>query len=127
MLVAAGCVRFRNRVLEQLAAGSYQPVLDTGLTHCLANLPWWSEGKQIAQQPQQQQWTAVAPAVQVERATAGTAAAATAATVASTAGTYGGLGRMGLIDSTHRRHVRARAWLKRQGKRNLGGPGKLVL
>lgn len=97
-------------MLEQLSAGSYQPVLDDGLKHCLANLPWWTEGRQLAQQQPQPQRTTVA-AVQTESAMAASSA----------------LGRMGLANnSTHRRHARARMWLRRQ-KRNLGGPGKLVL
>lgn len=95
-------------MLAQLSAGSYQPVLDEGLTHCLSTLPWWTQGQQLAQQQPQEQQTIVA-AVQTESAVAAS----------------GALGRMGLTDSTHRRHARARVWLRRQ-KRNLGGPGKLV-
>jgi len=34
-------IRFRNRVLDQLAAGTYHPVLDDGVTSCLAQLTWW--------------------------------------------------------------------------------------
>jgi hypothetical protein len=102
-------------VLEQLAAKSYQPVLDDGLKQCLANLPWWTDGQQLGQQPQtgaqqpQQQQTMVA-AVQTESADAASRA----------------LGRMGLSSSVHRRQSRARVWLKRQ-KRTYSGPGKLVL
>jgi hypothetical protein len=102
-------------VLEQLAAKSYQPVLDDGLKHCLANLPWWTDGQQLGQQPQTgaqqqlKQQTMVA-AVQTESADAASSA----------------LGRMGLSSSAHRRHARARVWLKRQ-KRTYSGPGKLVL
>lgn len=93
-------------MLEQLAAKSYQPVLDDGLKYCLANLPWWTDGQQLGQQQQQ---TMVA-AVQTESADAANSA----------------LGRMGLSSSTHRRHARARVWLKRQ-KRTYSGPGKPLL
>lgn len=114
LMILAVLRRFRNRVLDQLAAGSYQPVLDEGVRQCLANLPWWVQGHQLAQQQQQQhrvrQQRLVRPAagVQVERAAAATR-----------------LSRMKTITSgEHRRQARARVWLKRQ--RNLGGPGKLV-
>jgi hypothetical protein len=93
--------------LEQLAAKSYQPVLDDGLKHCLASLPWWTDGRQLQQQPQQQQ--------QMERQT-----------VVAAVQTESALGRMGLSSSTHRRHARARLWLKRQKKTGYGGPGKSV-
>lgn len=33
--------RFRNRVLSQLAAGSYAPEIDDGVRSCVASLPWW--------------------------------------------------------------------------------------
>jgi len=107
-------------VLSELAAGSYQPVLDDGLQYCLQHLPWWAEGQQLEQQQQQPgvqlqlpQQSSTAPPVQAE---SGSAAVSHLST----------LGRLGFTDSTHRRHARARVWLKRQ-KRNLGGPGKLVL
>lgn len=98
------CCRFRNRVLEQLAAESYQPVLDDGLKHCLASLPWWTDGRQLQAQQQQVAGQTVVAAVQTESA----------------------LGRMGLSSSTHRRHARARLWLKRQKKAGYSGPGKSV-
>jgi hypothetical protein len=93
--------------LEQLAAGSYQPVLDDGLKHCLAVLPWWTQGQQLALQLQQ---TTVA-----------------AAAAASTVHLESALGRPGLSDRVHRRHARAHVWLKRQKHRSLEGPGKLAL
>lgn len=93
-------------MLEQLAAKGYQPVLDGGLEHCLASLPWWTDGRQLQAQQQQQ------PAEQK--------------TVVAAVQTESALGRMGLSDSTHRRHVRARVWLKRQEKAGYSGPGKSV-
>lgn len=90
--------------MEQLAAGSYQPVLDDGLKHCLAVLPWWAQGQQLALQLQQTTVAAAASAVHLESA----------------------LGRSGLSDRAHRRHARAHVWLKRQKHRSLEGPGKLA-
>lgn len=111
------CYRFRNRVLDQLASNSYQPVLDDGLKYCLANLPWWKDGQQLRQQQQGQQH---AEAQQQQRQ-AMVAAVQTESTVAAS----NALGRMGLTSSTHRRHARARVWLKRQ-KHTYSGPGKQV-
>jgi hypothetical protein len=108
-LLFAPVCRFRNRVLEQLAAGSYQPVLDDGLKHCLAVLPWWAQGQQLALQLQQT-----------------TVAAAAASTSASAVHLESALGRSGLSDRAHRRHARAHVWLKRQKHRSLEGPGKLA-
>ena len=36
--------RFRNRVLAQLAEGSYAPAVDRGVRGCVAALPWWRGG-----------------------------------------------------------------------------------
>jgi hypothetical protein len=102
--------RFRNRVLRQLAEGAYEPVLDDGLKHCLSTLPWWREGQQLKSGEQQ---TAVAGAHQ-EAAVA--AAASSSSSSPRAAGAY-------------RKHIRQRIWRSKQQRhrRNLGGPGKLVL
>lgn len=34
--------RFRDQVLEQIAAGKYEPLVDDGINSCLKKLPWWS-------------------------------------------------------------------------------------
>lgn len=107
--------RFRNRVLSQLAQGSYQPVLDDGLVHCLSTLPWWQDSQQLAQQ-QHTAVAATAPLVQLETGATNRAAGGVGHGRAMPEGPAG----------PYRKHIRARIWLKRQ-RRSLGGPGKLVL
>lgn len=37
--------RFRDKVQEDLAAGTYEPLIDEGIKKCVRELPWWDKAR----------------------------------------------------------------------------------